>query len=314
MTNKITLAIFAAAAFFGNASSAANDIAQNESDAKPVAAFTTETINVWPDDKMPSVQTNQCIPTLTWYVPINRTSDACLIVCPGGGYQRTATGHEGYPVADWFASRGITVALLRYRTPRPYDYEKHVTAAQDAQRTVRIVRAESAARGYSPDKIGMIGFSAGGHLTLVTATSSETPKYDPIDDLDNLPSNLDFAVPVYPAYVLDESGIPKKERDELRRTGGELKFAPELKFDAHTPPMCLVHGDADGYTPMGSVAVYRELRRKELPAELHIFAKTPHGFGIYKRLVRGMPAWGWPERVYEWLKFMGFLDSAKKNF
>ena len=273
-------------------------------------AFTTETVNVWPEGKMPSVQTNQCTPTLTWYVPTNRTSDACLIVCPGGGYQKTAAGHEGYPVADWFASRGITVALLRYRTPRPYDFEKHVTAAQDAQRVVRIVRGESAARGYRADKIGMIGFSAGGHLTLVTATSSETPKYDPIDDIDKLPCNLDFAIPVYPAYVLDESGLGKKERDEQRRTGGELKFAPELAFDAKTPPMCLVHGDADGYTPMGSIAVYRELRRKGLPAELHVFAKTPHGFGIYKRLTPDMPAYGWPDRVYDWLAFMGF---AKKG-
>lgn len=271
--------------------------------------YTMETVDLWPEGKMPSVQTNQTIPTLTWYTPAKKTSGSCLIVCPGGGYVKTATGHEGYPVAGYFASRGMTVAMLSYRTPRPYDFEKHVTAAQDAQRAVRIARHEAEKRGYSKDKIGMLGFSAGGHLTLVTATSSETPKYEPVDEIDSESSGLAFAVPVYPAYVLDESGLDKAARDAQRRDGGKMKFAPELKFDPRTPPMCLVHGDADGHTPMASVAVYRELRRMGLPAELHIFAKTPHGFGIYKKLTRDMPAWGWPERVEEWLEFMGFAGK-----
>ncbi|MCR5413200.1 MAG: prolyl oligopeptidase family serine peptidase [Kiritimatiellae bacterium] len=270
--------------------------------------YTMEVVDIWPEGKIPSVQTNQTIPTLTWYTPAKKTSDSCLIVCPGGGYAKTAAGHEGYPVAGYFASRGMTVAMLSYRTPRPYGLEKHATAAQDAQRAVRIVRREAEKRGFSKDKIGMLGFSAGGHLTLVTATSSETPKYEPVDEIDSESSSLAFAVPVYPAYVLDETGMDKAARDAQRRDGGEMKFAPELKFDSHTPPMCLVHGDADGHTPMASVAVYRELRRMGIPAELHVFAKTPHGFGIYKKLTRDMPAWGWPERVQEWLEFMGFAS------
>ncbi|MBR5760031.1 MAG: prolyl oligopeptidase family serine peptidase, partial [Thermoguttaceae bacterium] len=166
------------------------------------------------------------------------------------------------------------------------------------QRCVRFVRAHAEEWEINPEKIGILGFSAGGHLTLMTATSSLTNSYDPVDDIDKLSASVAFAVPIYPAYVL-EDGADGPNVDK----GNDSTMVEDFAFDEKTPPMCLFHGDADAYSPMGSVAVYAKLRKMNIPAEMHIYATIEHGFG-------GNPkddhVGDWLNRVYAWMKVVGF--------
>ena len=214
-------------------------------------------VPLWPEGKMPSVQANQPEkPYLIWHEPAKRTSTAVLISVSGGSYKGCGVeGFEVAPIRDYFLARGVTVVTMKYRTPRPKNLPKHVTAWQDAQRTVRLVRAEAAKRGLDPENIGFTGCSAGGHLALMVATSSQTPAYEPVDEIDKLPCHVNWAVPVYPAYALAD-GL---DQNNTKR-GNDLSdaLAPEFKFDEKTPVMCLVHGDADGWSPMNSVRVYHK--------------------------------------------------------
>lgn len=262
-----------------------------------VSILHADPINLWPEGKIPNVQANQPVPWLEWHEPANKTTDAVLIIAPGGAYNGWCGDHEGKMIVSFFEKKGLTTVLLRYRTPRPAKpLPKHLTAWQDAQRCVRLVRRDAAKHGVNPDKIGFVGFSAGGHLTLMTATSSTVPAYDPVDELDKtVPCNVNWAIPVYPAYVLKDGvdggnthGGNDLEKDTL---------VSDFAFDAKTPPLCFIHGDADVYCSMGSVRVYHLLRTRKIPAELHIYAKTPHGFG------GNMPEW--METAWIWLKRIG---------
>ena len=257
-------------------------------------------VPLWPEGKMPSVQENQPEkPYLIWHAPEKRTSDAILISVSGGSYMGCGVeGFEVAPIRDYFLARGVTVVTMKYRTPRPKNLPKHVTAWQDAQRTVRIVRSEAAKRGLDPDNIGFTGCSAGGHLTLMVATSSQTPAYEPIDDIDKLPCHVNWAVPVYPAYGL----VPNAEKGEVKACDDlSAPLVPEFKFDAKTPPMCLVHGDADGWSPMVSV------RTMGIPAELHVMALEPHCF--MNEPTPGTPADTWKGRVWEWAVKMDIVSG-----
>ncbi|MGI6496925.1 MAG: alpha/beta hydrolase [Kiritimatiellia bacterium] len=266
-------------------------------------AHTMRAIPLWPEGKTPDFREGQCVPELEWWTPSFPQFDACLIVAPGGGYGGYSYDGEGIPVRDYFLDKGVPVAMLRYRVPRPDGLPKHLAAWQDAQRAVRIVRSMAAEQGIRPGTIGFLGFSAGGHLALMAATSSQTPAYEPIDAIDELPCNIDWAVPVYPAYVLSD-GVDGINRD---KGNGACELNPEFAFDAATPPMCLLHGDDDVFSAMASVKVYHRLRQMEIPAELHIFAKKGHCF--FMRAADGEPAANWRDRVWEWCRFMGFLAA-----
>lgn len=192
-----------------------------------------------------------------------------MFIFPGGAYMGLAIDHEGWKIADFFVSKGMAAAVLKYRVPWRKRLPKHMAAWQDAQRAVRVIRSNAEKWRVDSEKIGAMGFSAGGHLTLMTATTSQTPAYPPVDELDKLPCHVNFAVPVYPAYVLDDGvngGNKGKDND--------AKLVEDFAFDAKTPPMCLIHGDKDPYSAMGSVAVYHKLRTMDIPAELHIFANV----------------------------------------
>jgi len=263
-----------------------------------LSASAMEKFNVWPDTP-PKYEEGQAIPVLEWWTPENKTSDACLIVAPGGAYMGVAYDYEGVPVRDYFLERGVTVVMLRYRVPRPKNLPKHQSAWMDAQRTVRFVRAHAQEWGINPEKIGFMGFSAGGHLTLMTATTSQTPAYEPIDELDKVPCNVNFAVPVYPAYVLQDGADGTNSG-----RGNDSDFVADFAFDAKTPPMCLFHGDGDGYSPMGSAMVYHKLRTMNIPAEIHIYALANHAFRNCKP---EDPMMFWKDRVYAWMKVMNLL-------
>ncbi|MDO5552498.1 MAG: alpha/beta hydrolase [Planctomycetia bacterium] len=237
-------------------------------------------------------------PTCELYQPAEKKTDACLIVFPGGGYHHLAVDHEGAQIAHFFTAHGMTTVVVKYRVPRREGQPKHLPAWQDAQRAVRFVRSHAAEWGINPDKMGVMGFSAGGHLTLMTATTSLTNSYEPQDDLDKVSASVQFAVPVYPAYVLEDGadGVNSGK-------GNDSKMVKDFAFDAATPPMCFIHGDEDGISAMGSVAVYHQLRKMNIPGELHIFSKTGHGFGAN---VTGDHVGDWLNRVWAWMVAMGY--------
>lgn len=268
------------------------------------AAMAQAQIPLWPEGKTPNFQDHQKKPFLVWNTPAELKSDAILISVSGGGYSgNSIQSFEVVPMRDYFLAKGVTVVTMEYRTPRPKGLEKHITAWQDAQRTIRMVRAEAIKRGLNPEKIGFTGCSAGGHLTLMAATSSQTPAYEPIDDIDKVPCHLNWAVPVYPAYGL----VPNSDRGEVKACDDlSVPIVPEFKFDAATPPMCLMHGDADGWTPMVSVRVYNKLRTMGIPAELHVMAFEEHCFMASPNI--GTAAETWKDRVWEWTQKMGITS------
>lgn len=259
-----------------------------------------ETFPVWPATP-PGDQPEQYkgqggeydLPVFEWWSPEHKVSDVCIIICCGGAYMGLAYEYEGVMPRDYFLEHGVTVVMLRYRIPRRPGVPKHMAAWQDAQRTIRQVRSRSAEWGINPEKIGVLGFSAGGHLTLMAATTSETASYSPVDERDEISCHLNFAVPIYPAYVLDDG-----EDCENTKGGMDADFVPDFSFDTKTPPMCLIHGDGDTISPMGSVAVYRKLRAMNIPAELHIYTLADHAF---RNCGPDAPVRRYPERVLDWL-------------
>ncbi len=265
-------------------------------------AIGEETFNLW-NGPAPGETAETEAPVIELWKPGVTTTDACVIVCPGGAYMGLAYDHEGKQTALYYNSRGVTAVLLKYRVPRREGLPKHLPAWQDAQRAIRFVRAHAQEWKINPEKIGITGFSAGGHLTLMAATTSQTPAYEPTDDLDRtVPCHVNFAIPVYPAYVL-EDGADGWNTEK----GNDSPMVGDFAFDEKTPPMCLIHGDADEISAMGSVAVYQKLRKMDIPAELHIYAKVKHGFGASPQTDPDNRHEGvWLDAAYEWMRAMEF--------
>src|SRR5437763_2006402 len=240
--------------------------------------------------------TNVTKPTLTIYRPAkNKDTGTAMLICPGGGYWNLYWQLEGEEVAHWLNSIGVTGIILKYRVPRRPDEPKGEPARrplQDAQRAVSLVRSKAKEWGIAPDRIGIVGFSAGGHLAIATATGFEKRTYEPVDDIDKVSCRPDFAIPVYSGY------LKAKDKDEL---------APGLKIPATTPPIFLVHGGADIIsTPEHSVFMYLALKRAGIPAELHIYAGAAHDFGVRKV---DHPCSTWTRRCIDWLRHQGFLKA-----
>jgi acetyl esterase/lipase len=269
----------------------------------PGDTIRTEKVYLWPEGREPNAQTNHNYrPYLVWFIPEKIKTKAIQIIYPGGGYSFCNFNGEGTPVAHYLNGKGMAVAVVMYRCPRPLDGPKHMSAWQDAQRAIRIVRAEAPGRGLDPDRIGIMGFSAGGHLTLMTATNARTPAYEPVDSIDTLPVNVQWAVPVYPAYALTDGA------DRPNVNGGipdEAVIVPEFSFDADTPPMCFLHGDADVYSPMNSVKIWEKLRMMGIQCDLHTYARCGHCFQINAPRTTG--AYTCHDRLWD------FLTSKKLN-
>jgi len=236
--------------------------------------------------------TNVTVPTLTVYKPENPNGTAVL-VCPGGGYSILAIEHEGTQVCEFMNTLGVTAVLLKYRVPRRDPANPSKEPLQDAQRAIGLIRHHAAEWGIKPDRVGILGFSAGGHLTLMTSLHSNDRTYTPDPALDVDDATPNFAVPVYPAYLIDE-----KNKDELR-------LLPEMVVTPKAPPVCFVHANDDRWSAAGSALIYLEYKKLGLPAEVHIYAKGGHGFGMRKN---GLPVNDWPVRVGEWMKSMGWLE------
>jgi acetyl esterase/lipase len=230
--------------------------------------------------------TNVTRPQITVFRP-RRPCGSAVIVCPGGGYSLLAYEHEGTAVCDELVKHGVTAILLKYRVPAPPRLP-----LQDAQRAVAVVRKRGAEWGVAPDRIGILGFSAGGHLAIMTALHGNERTYaaDPAVESDDARPN--FAIPVYPAYLVEE------------RTQGPL--LPEIAVAAGAPPMCLVHAADDPIPAAGSGLVFLEYQKLGVPCELHAYARGGHGFGMKPGT---LPANRWLERVVEWMAAAGLANA-----
>jgi acetyl esterase/lipase len=242
--------------------------------------------------------TNVSRPTITVYRPAKeKDTGAAALICPGGGYWNLYWELEGEEVAAWLNKHGITGIILKYRVPRRPDEPKGEPARrplQDAQRAISLVRSRAKEWGIDPARIGMIGFSAGGHLAVATATGFEKRSYEPTDDVDKVSCRPDFAIAAYSGY------LKAKEKDEL---------APGLRVPAKTPPIFLVHGGADVISPPeGSALLYLALKRAGAPAELHVYGGAAHDFGVRKV---DHPCSTWTDRCVEWLGAQGLLKPAE---
>ena len=226
--------------------------------------------------------------------PDKPVRDTLVIVMPGGGYNSQYMKHvtqESLPILK----SGRWVAVLHYRTPRREGRKICDAPREDAARAIRILRANAAKFGWSSDKIGAVGFSAGAHLAAVSAVSSQDTLYDHIDKLDDILPCLNFSVPVYPAYVVEDGATGPNAHG-----GDNAAILAEFKFDKKTPPMFLVHGDKDHYSPMGSIRIYEELHKRKIPAQLFVYANASHGLGDASNVK------GWQNRIVDWMESIGF--------
>ena len=253
--------------------------------------------DVWPEGKIPEFRANQCIPYIEWHFPKERKTHAIQIIYSGGSYSdNNPDGFEAAPARRYLNELGMTVVTLKYRTPRPEGLAKHTTAWQDLQRTIRIVRSEAASYGLDPDRIGIMGSSAGGHLTLMGVTSSRHMSYHPIDPLDKISCKVQWGIGIYPAYSLTD-GL---ENPNARGGNEDDAFlAPEFSFDLDTAPMLFVHGDKDGWAAMNSVKAWEKMRAMGIQSELHTLATRPHCF--QRNAAPGTGSYTYLDRIWEFL-------------
>lgn len=233
-------------------------------------------------------------PTLSIHRPPKaQDTGTAILICPGGGYWDLYWELEGEEVAAWLNSIGVTGMILKYRVPRRPDEPKSEPARrplQDAQRAVSLVRSK--ALEWKIQRIGMLGFSAGGHLVVSSATNFGKRSYAPVDAVDQLSCRPDFAIVVYPGY------LKAPDKDAL---------VPGLRVPDDAPPMFLVHGGADRVSsPRHSVLLYQALKRAKVSAELHIYAGADHGFGVRADL---HPGSAWTEACGRWLRSEGLVGS-----
>ncbi len=257
-----------------------------------------EQVLLWPGGA-PGAKGEEAVdqPALTIHlVKTEKNTGAAVVVNPGGGYRILASDHEGLQVARWLNSIGVNAFVLRYRLLPKYESS---VALLDAQRAVRYVRANAAKLGISPTRIGVLGFSAGGHLTTAVGTSFDAGDAEADDPIERVSSRPDFLVPVYPAVT-----------GTLLRGNVETYYDTSLDVTESTPPTFLLHTHTDRtVTPKHSIAFYEALLDAGVSAEMHIFAFGPHGTG----LAPGDPDLGqWPALLHGWLQRQGFLTDAER--
>lgn len=250
-------------------------------------------------------------PTLQVFEPeTGRNVGTAIVICPGGGYSNLAAGHEGREIAHWLQSLGITAFVLDYRH-RGKGYG-HPAPLDDAKRAIRVVRSEAAALGIEPDRVGIMGFSAGGHLASSAATHFDPGDPTAADPIERLSSRPDFVILGYPLIALGESYThSRSQRNLLGETPSKemlAKLSSQKQVTSDTPPTFLWHtGEDTGVLPENSVAFYLALRKAQVPAELHIYERGRHGLG----LARSVPATAdWTDRCVTWLRNRGLLKRA----
>jgi acetyl esterase/lipase len=247
-------------------------------------------------------------PSLTAYLPpAEKAVGTAVVVCPGGGYGALAMDHEGKQIAEFLNKHGVAAFVLKYRIA-PY---KHPIPLQDAQRAIRTVRAHAKDFGVDPKRVGIMGFSAGGHLASTVATHFDDGKADAEDPIDRVGSRPDFAILCYPVITLKPPYAHIGSRNNLIGKDADEKLVRSLCNDEQvtekTPPTFLFHTDADtGVKPENSVLFYMALKKAKVPAEMHIYEKGPHGVGLAPKDPI-LSTWG--ERLVGWLQTRGLLQT-----
>ncbi|MDX1948117.1 MAG: alpha/beta hydrolase [Pirellulaceae bacterium] len=269
-----------------------------------LAAAEPEVLSLWPKDppgespmgpeaEMPARPgqkgnvirlTNINRPTLTVYRP-EKPNGAAVIICPGGGYSILAWDLEGTEVAEWLNKLGVTGIVLKYRVPAK---EPRTAPQQDVQRAVALVRSKRDQWQLDPERIGVLGFSAGGNLAARACLQYSKRLYDAVDAADQASCRPDFGVLIYPAYLADDAGQLKPE------------FAPT----SQAPPIFFAHAYDDGVKAENSIALFLALKQAKVPAELHVYSTGGHGFGLRPS---EHPVSTWPDRCRDWLVRSGVL-------
>lgn len=230
-------------------------------------------------------------PTITVFRP-EKPNGTAVVVCPGGGYKILAIEHEGTQVCEWLNTLGVTAVLLKYRVP-VRDATPGFEPLQDAQRAMGMVRQHASEWGIHPRRIGILGFSAGGHLAVMAALHPNERTYPMDPGLDAGDATPDFVIPVYPAYLVAPENA--------------FQLLPTVTVTPSAPPACLVHAhdDKGATSSSASVLLYLEYKKLGIPAEVHVYHSGGHGFGMRKG---SKPVAEWPQRVGEWLGAMGYLS------
>jgi acetyl esterase/lipase len=251
-------------------------------------------------------------PSLTVFLPDkDKATGVAVVICPGGGYTHLATDHEGQQIGKWLNSLGVAGFMLQYRhraSDAPYG---HPAPLQDAQRAIRIVRSRAKEWGLDPNRIGILGFSAGGHLASSAATHFNESFYDLKDDIDKASCRPDFAVLIYPVISMmppyaHRGSVqallgPNPDKDLLEKLSNETQVTPQ------TPPTFLVSTWEDTTVPVeNSIQFYLALRKAKVPAELHVFEKGPHGTGLGRP---GLAFSNWPQLCVEWFRARGLIEK-----
>jgi acetyl esterase/lipase len=230
-------------------------------------------------------------PTITVYRPVRtRETGTVVVVFPGGGYSILAMDLEGTEVCEWLNSIGVTAILLKYRVPDPFP---HTRSLEDAQRALGIVRSRASDWHIDPHRIGVLGFSAGGHLAAALSCNFQKRVYTPGDDADRLSCRPDFTVLIYPAYL----------------TASDSESRLDLAFHVtnDTPPAFLVQTQHDPIGVNNSIAYYRALVQAGVPVEMHLYEAGEHGYGLRRS---ALPVCEWPSRLAEWMRSMRFLPAG----
>ncbi len=271
-------------------------------DARPVAG--PETATTTGKDELVAGRpwvavSNVSRPTMTVYSPQGKNTGAAVMVFPGGGYEILAIDLEGTEVCDWLTSNGTTCVLLKYRVPAPRSspnwgaYPQSPIALEDAQRTLGLVRFHAAEWQIDPHKIGVLGFSAGGHLVAAMSTHFEHRLYRPIDAADNQSCRPDFAAALYPGHLwIDDK---------------KFELNPNVPVSARTPPTFLLQAEDDHVDNVNqSLVYYIALKNAGVPVEMHLYAQGGHAFGLRRTK---FPVTGWPDLVETWLGTIGIIPK-----
>jgi acetyl esterase/lipase len=269
-------------------------------DARPVTGpetFATNTTDLVAGKPWVHVD-NVSQPTITRFAPQGENTGAAVVVFPGGGYWLLAIDLEGTEVCEWLASRGITAVLLKYRVPgegklpKSGAYPHSAEALQDAQRTLGLVRSHAADWHVDPHKIGVVGFSAGGHLVAAVSTQYGRRLYPDVDEADKESCRPDFALALYPGHILEN-------------TSQAFELNPAIPITRQTPPTFLVQAQDDDVDDVqNSLVYYAALTKAGVPAEMHLYPHGKHGFGLRRT---DAPITQWPELAEAWLKTIGVI-------
>jgi acetyl esterase/lipase len=260
-------------------------------------------------------------PTMTVYSPTGKNTGAAVVVLPGGGYQILAIDFEGTEVCDWLTAKGITCVLLKYRVtdvgpyPKSGPYPESPMALEDAQRTLSLVRSHAAEWHIDPHKIGVLGFSAGGHLSVAMSVHFDKRSYPAVDAADRVSCRPDFAVAIYPGHLSwsaaeydARAGVKRfalAPPDRLSLADKNLGLNPDIRPSSQTPPTFLLQAEDDHVDSVyDSLSYYIALQKAGVPAEMHLYAQGGHAFGLRRTK---FPITGWPQLVETWLQTIGVI-------